>query len=905
MPLSAGTRLGPYEILATAGAGGMGEVYRARDTRLDRTVAIKVLSAPLAADPDLRQRFEREARAISALNHPHICTLFDIGESPAPEPGTDVLQFLVLEYLEGPTLAQKLTAGPLPVETALAYAMQIADALDKAHRAGIVHRDLKPANVMITKGGAKLLDFGLAKTAAPVLSTSGLSMLPTTPPGLTAQGTILGTFQYMAPEQIEGLEADARTDIFAFGALLFEMLTGRTAFEGQTRAALLGAILKDAPTRVSTLVPAAPPPLDRVIRTCLAKDPDDRYQTARDLLRDLKWSTSPDAAPHVVVTPAAAAPGSSRVAWSIAAIFALGFVAAATVAVRHFAEVPQRPDVVQFAIPPLENRIFGGPRGPGTGQATQIAVSPDGRSVAFVTGSGNGNFEIWLRRLDSLMSVPVAGTDGASFPFWSVDGTALGFFADGKLKRVAIGGGPALTLSDAPMGRGGTWMPDGTIVFAPAVNAPLHRVSSAGGTATPVSTLDASLGELGHRFPRVLPDGRSILFTAVTGAATVAPKPSTIKMMMLESGTAVTLLTAESHADYMAGHLLFYRDGILLAQPFDAVAGRLHGEPFPIAEDVGTEGSRLSSFSAASTGTLVYSSGGRVGTRLTWTDRSGKVLETVGEQASFSGLALSPEDRRAAVALTIGPPLNRDIWVVDLTRDVMTRLTFQPGEDSNAVWSPDGTQLVFQSSRAGAGSLRSVRVGGTAVDEPLIEQQSGVFVPSDWSTDGRHILYSHADRSLGAPDLWALPTGGDRKPIRLTETPFNELFPVFSPDGRWFAYASDESRNSEVYVQPFPPTGRKYLVSRDGGSQPLWRRDGRELFFLTQDATLYSVSVVTVPEFEAGIPQRLFASPAPTFTGSRAYGISRDGQRFLFAAPAQVSTTPLQVVLNWSPPPSR
>jgi Tol biopolymer transport system component len=902
MSLNAGTRLGPYEIVASAGTGGMGEVYRARDTRLDRTVAIKVLSAPLAADPELRQRFEREARAISALNHPHICTLFDIGEAPAAEPNAEAVQFLVLEYLEGQTLAQKLMVGPLSIDAALAYAMQIADALDKAHRAGIVHRDLKPANVMITKSGAKLLDFGLARTAAPVVATSGLSMLPTTPPGLTAQGTILGTFQYMAPEQIEGLDADARTDIFAFGSLLFEMLTGRTAFEGKTRAALLGAILKDEPPRLSALVPGAPPALDRVIATCLAKDADDRYQTARDLLRDLKWAASPDAASQAAATRVPAAPTSSRLAWSITAIAALGFAAAAALVVRQMSETPPRADVVQFEILPLENRVFGGPRGPGTGQATQIAVSPDGRAVAFVTGSGNGSFDIWVRRFDSSTSAPVPGTDGASFPFWSPDSSAIAFFADGKLKRVAIGGGPAVTLCDAPVARGGTWLPDGNIVFAPAVNAPLHRVSSAGGIATPVSTLDASYGELGHRFPRVLPDGQSILFTAVTGAATVAPKPSTIKWMRLESATVATLVTTESHADYMAGHLLFYRDGILMAQPFDAVAGRLHGEPFPIAQDIGTEGSRYSSFSAASTGTLVYSSGGRVGTRLTWTDRSGKVLGTVGEQNTFTALALSPDERRAAVALTTGPPLNRDVWLVDLARDVMTRLTFQPGEDSNPVWSPDGARLAFTSMRAGAGSLRVVRVGGTAVDEPLIEQESAVFAAGDWSSDGRHILYSHSVRALADSDIWALPVDGDRKPIRLTETPFNETFPVFSPDGRWFAYTSDESGSSQVYVQPFPPTGRKYLVSRDGGSQPLWRRDGRELYFLTSDATLYGVAVATSTDFETGIPQRLFASPAPTFTGSRAYGPSRDGKRFLFAAPESVSTTPLQVVLNWSPP---
>ena len=901
MALTPGMRLGPYEIVGALGAGGMGEIYRARDTRLDRTVAVKVLSDALASDPQLRERFEREARAISALNHPHICALYDVGEAPAdPAAGGQPTQFLVLEYLEGQTLAEKLAAGPLPVGTTLSYAMQIADALDKAHRAGIVHRDLKPANVMITKAGAKLLDFGLAKSAAPVVATSGLSMLPTTPPALTQQGTILGTFQYMAPEQIEGLEADARTDIFAFGALLFEMLTGRPAFEGKTRASLLGAILKDDPPRVSSLVPGVSSALDRVIGTCLAKDPDDRYQSARDLLRDVQWAASPDLTARGTTHPPVVRPTASRLPWLVAAVCALGFAAAAVVAVRHFTERPPRAEVVTFTIPPPENRLFGGPRGAGTGQATQVAVSPDGRAIAFVAGRTDGGFELWLRRLDTLVSMPIAGTDGAAFPFWSPDSSALGFFADGKLKRVSPSGGPAVALCDAPAGRGGTWAADGTIVFAPSVSGPLHRVSAAGGVSTPVSAFDTSYGENSHRFPRFLPDGRTVLFTAVTGAATIAPKPSRIKLLTLGSTESTVLLSVESHADYIAGHLVFNRDGVLMAQPLDAISRRLQGEPFPIADNVGTESSRYSSFSASAMGTIVYSRSGRVGTQLTWTDRSGKVLSEVGEQANYTGLALSPDERRVAVSVTTGSPPNRDISIVDLSDGVSSRLTFQPGEDTAPVWSPDGTRLVFQSIRDGKGSLRVTRVGGTSVDEPLLEGSAGLFTPSDWSPDGRQILYTFVD--VGVNDLWAVPVDGDRKPVRLTDAPALENFPTLSPDGRWIAYTSNAASEYQVYVQPFPPTGRQFLVSRTGGSHPIWRRDGRELYFLTQDASLYAVPIELSPEFKPGLPQRLFTSPAVAFAGSRAYAVSKDGERFLFAAAKQILSAPLQVVQHWSPP---
>jgi Tol biopolymer transport system component len=901
MALAPGMRLGPYEVVAKLGEGGMGEVYRARDTRLDRTVAVKVLSGATASDPQLRERFEREARAISALNHPHICALYDVGEAEADSSGGGPpTQFLVLEYLEGQSLAQKLGAGPLGSADALRYATEIADALDKAHRAGIVHRDLKPANVMITKTGAKLLDFGLAKSAAPVVATSGLSMLPTTPPALTQQGTILGTFQYMAPEQIEGLEADSRTDIFAFGALLFEMLTGRPAFEGKTRAALLGAILKDDPPRVSMLASGIPAPLDRVIATCLAKDPDDRYQSARDLYRDLRWAVSPDAA-----SPGASTSGPSRTTrapWLLAAAAMAGFAVAAVVAVRHLRETAPVLQPVEFAIPVPDQHVFAGVPGGGTGSATQLAVSPDGQHVAFVARK-DGRFQIWLRSVGSATARQLPGTDGAAFPFWSPDSRAIGFFADGKVKKMQISATMPISLCDAASGRGGTWSPDGsTILFSPAGFGPLMKVSSAGGSPSQASSLDGSYGESNHRFPHFLPDGLHYLFTAVTGPAGAAPRPSLIKIGSLLSEQSTTLMTQESSAVYALGHLFFQREGTLMAQPFDAASRTVSADPFPAVEQVGTEGSRYAAFSVSPGGTLAHARGGELGGQLTWRDRTGKIASTLGDVALYSSVALSPDGKRVAVSITTGSPQNRDIWMIDVDRRVLSRLTFDPGDDNGSIWSPDGSQIVFNSMRAGVTALRTVTAGGTGGDDVVYQAARPVpHFPTDWSRDGRHIAFVE-----GAPpttDIWVLPMFGDRKPIAFANTAFTEDGPSFSPDGRWLAYSSNESGALQVYVQPFPPTGRKYLVSRDGGAQPLWRSDGRELYFLAADGTINAVAATTGTQFESGIPARLFESPLATnFSGRRQYAVTGDGQRFLFISPPPTAeSTPITVVTNWRP----
>ena len=899
MPLTAGNRLGPYEVLVPLGAGGMGEVYRARDTRLDRTVAIKVLAESLASDPQLRDRFEREARALSALNHPHICTLFDVGHQ-------DGVDFLVLEHLEGETVAERLTrSGGLNPNEALKIAIDVCDGLDKAHRSGIVHRDLKPANVFLVRGSgsgppiAKLLDFGLAKSAAPVVTTSGLSMLPTTPPTLTAQGTILGTFQYMAPEQIEGLEADARTDIFAFGALLFEMLTGRTAFEGKTRASLLGAILKDETPPVSRVQPVAPAALDRIIATCLAKDQDDRYQSARDLLRELKWVAS--GAGDVPAAETFARPArSSRIAWLVAALSTIALIATAVIALRRGSEVAPVASPVQFTIGQPAKMSFGGPPAGGTGTATQLAVSPDGRNIVFVARAASDH-QIWLRPVAALTATPIPGTEGGAFPFWSADSRFIGFFAAGQLKKVAIAGGPPVVLCDAPSGRGGSWSRDNVIVFTPASSGGgLQRVSSAGGVPAPATTLDPTTGETNHRWPHFLPDGRHFIYTATTGTCCPAVKPSVIRIGSLDSAEpTTTLFQAESSVSFGSGHLVFAREETLMAQPFDLETRQPTGDPFPLAEQISREGSRYVGASLSENGTLVYARGGlQTELQLTWFDRTGRALSTVGDSAPYVNLALSPDERRVAVAL--GTPDNTDIWIIDLARDVRSRLTFDPGLDRSPVWSPDGSRIAFEGSRSGSLTLRQRSISGTTPEESLLEGL-GTFTPTAWSADGRFIAYTHATQA--APDVWALPLAGDRKPFPIVQSNFIDTSAAFSPNGKWIAYTSNEGGESNVYVQQFPRADAKYQVSRDGGSHPVWRADGKELFYLLGvEATLMAVPIDTSGQFVAGMPQALFPSGAARLGASPAYAVTKDGKRFLVNARRreQSSEAALTVVVNWT-----
>jgi eukaryotic-like serine/threonine-protein kinase len=887
MPLASGTRLGPYEILSAIGAGGMGEVYRARDTRLDRTVAVKVLPASLAGDPGFRERFEREARTISSLEHPHICALYDVGRvrPEGPEGGRVEVDFLVMPYLDGETLAAHLARGALPLDQVLRHAAEIADALDRAHRAGIVHRDLKPGNIMLTKTGARLLDFGLAKPGAGALIGGGATTLATSPAHLTAQGTILGTVPYMAPEQLEGREADSRTDIFAFGAVLYEMATGRPAFAGATPASLIGAIMGSHPAPASSVRAGVSPALDFVIATCLAKDPDERFQSAHDLKHQLRWMAAGSQA-----SGAAPAVTARRRPWSAALLVgALAIVAAglAVPATRHLLETPSAPAPVRFTVTPPEGAVvFDTP-----------VLSPDGRQLAFTALDATLTAQLWVRPLGSLDPVRVPGTEGAQYPFWSPDGRSLGFFSAGKLRRVELAGGAPQPLADAPTARGGTWSRDGVIVFEATNIGPLLQVPAGGGVATPVSTL--AEGEASHRFPHFLPDGRHFLYFSVAKKA----EDHAVYIGALDSPARVRVLErAEGEAHYASGHLLFTRNTILTAQPFDAARRVLAGDPVTIAPGV-MAGSNTGSFafSASQGGALAYRSGTRAfESSLRWFGRDGRLLGDLGPPGMYTMPNLSPDGRQAAVTMA-DKAGNFDLWVIDLAREVRRRVTSDPVIEALGIWSPDGRTLAFYSEAAGpAGNLYRTPAGGAGPVEPLLETPTPVY-PGSWSPDGRELVYVLAT-AAGSTALWRLPLTGEPTPSLYLEAAWSHGQPVFSPDGRWVAYTSDETGRSEVFVQSYPTPGEKVQISTAGGMQARWRRDGRELFYLSLDYTLHAVSMAPGATVEPGRPVALFKTGLglnPIGFGVHEYDVTADGQRFLVNVPDVSEAPPPVILLDW------
>jgi len=782
-------------------------------------------------------------------------------------------------------------------------AIQVADAIAAAHRAGIVHRDLKPGNVFLVRrvgsSGpplAKLLDFGLAKSAAPAVAGADLSRLPTTPAGrggLTQQGTILGTFQYMAPEQLEGRDADARTDIFAFGAVLYEMMTGRKAFEGKSHASLIGAIMHAEPAPVSSVQPLAPRSVDRIVRKCLAKDPDERWQTARDLLDELKWTVeagTPQGAAVSAVSVAAPRRGrftSARLAWTLLAAAGLAIAALAIPAVLHLRERPVPNPEVRLELTT-----------PATRQPLHFAISPDGRRLVFVA-SGEGGPRLWQRPLDTVTALPLDGTEGAEYPFWSPDSRAIGFFAAGKLKRIDIAGGPPQIVADAPNGRGGAWSPDGAILFAPTNSSGLVRVPASGGEPQPVTTLDPPrVGS--HRFPQFLPDGRRFLFFAQGN-----PEGQGIYLGSLDGTDTTRLTPAEAAGAYIEpGALVFLQQNALVVRRFDVAGGILTGDPVTVADRVSYDaGFSLGGFSLSAVGHLAYRAGGSERRQLTWFDRTGKLVGVAGEPDA-NGLvtpALSPDGRRIAVARAVQG--NQDMWVIDVQRGGATRFTFDPASDAYGVWSPDGTRIAFMSNRKGIYDLFLKSSSGAGAEE-LVLASPFTKLPSDWSLDGRFLLYQQGDPKNGW-DLVALPMTGDRKPIVVVSTPFEERGGQFSPDGRWVAYQSNESGRFEIYVQPFPGPGGKWQASTAGGVHPRWRPDGKELFFLAPDAKLMAVPVrASDSTFEAGSAAALFQTR--TVTGGSAdltpqYAVSRDG-RFLFNVLDDTTTAaPITVVLNWNP----
>ncbi|HUR35770.1 MAG TPA: protein kinase [Vicinamibacterales bacterium] len=875
MALTAGTRLGPYEILSLLGEGGMGAVYKARDTRLDRSVAIKVLSDQISHDPQFKDRFQREARVISQLEHPNICPLYDVGE----EGGSS---YLVMQYLEGETLGAALATGAMAVTTAMKIALEIAAALEKAHRAGIVHRDLKPGNIMLTRQGAKLLDFGLAAITS-ARTASVMSALPTTPPKITQRGTIMGTFQYMAPEQVEGQDADARSDIFAFGAVLFEMLTGRPAFQGKTQASLIGAILRDEPEPVSQIMPLIPPAISRVVKTCLAKDPDDRFQTMHDVSLQLQWAIEGGSQAGVPAPVAARRRVRERGAWITAGVFAL--VAAGLAARILTAPAPPSPRTMRFEMPVPEGVVaIDAPR-----------VSPDGQYIAFNATDSTGVTRIWLRQMSAVAARPMAGTEGTTRPFWSPDSRFLAFFAEGKLKKIDIAGGPAQKICDAPGGADGTWSPEGVILYDGTANDPIRRVSAAGGTPVEVVKPDPNRNQASVGWPEFLPDGRHYLYLSIGQKR----EDSMYRVGQLDAADSVEVAASQTQVVFAPpGRLLFVRDGTLVAQPFDPVTLKTSGDAVPLAERIGTDTVGLARFSVSREGTLAYRTGETNG-RLVWVDRAGREVETLGDPGLYGDPALSPDGTRLAYNQVDPRSGKSDVWIRDLARGVSSRFTFGDGNNGASVWTPDGSHVVFLSVKADRSEILQKPATGQG-EEVVLVKSAGQMLPVSFTRDGRYLAYSDQGKDTNL-DLKALPTFGDRAPLPIAVTPFVEALPRFSPDGRFVAYRSNESGRNEIYVRTFPEATGKWQVSVNGGGDPQWRSDGKEIFFRGIDQRLMAADIQLQGTFQAGSPHMLFPANTQAGAGLRnRYDASRDGQRFITVAPqSREAIGPTTVVLNW------
>ena len=880
MALASGTKLGPYEIQSPLGAGGMGEVYRARDTRLDRTVAVKILPSHLSENPEARQRFDQEARTISSVNHPNICTLYDVGH----QDGTD---YLVMEFLEGETLAERLRKGPLPIEQVLRYGIDICEGLDRAHRSGVIHRDLKPGNVMLTRVGAKLMDFGLAKaSAANAAAASNLSVTVSTPPGshpLTAQGTVVGTFQYMAPEQVEGKPADARSDIFALGAVLYEMTTGKRAFEGKTPASTMAAVLERDPAPLSSIQPMTPPAFERLVKVCLAKDPDERWQTAHDVKLQLRQmvdgSSQITSSAVAVVTPRRR---TTALPWMVAA--ALAVIAAAAIFFLYEASQKELP-VLRLEIDPPDKMQFnlsgdhGGP----------AAISPDGHYLVFSANGANGT-QLYLRALDSIASKPLPETEGAMFPFWSPDSRSIAFFTDDKLKRIEVAGGSAVTICESALGRGGSWNQDGTIIAALSYNTGISRVPASGGTPSPVTNLDYDKYS-SHRWPWFLPDGKHFLYIAIKHNAPTSPDTA-VFMGSLDGKENQLVLHTLSNAIFVSGRLLFQRENSLVTQAFNPSNGKLSGELQTMSENVQFDsGLWRMNLSVSDNGMMVYASGTSNGNEiLTWYDRSGKKLGTVGEQSEYFDVDLSPDEKQ--LVTTELNTATATAWLHDLATGRKTRLTFTGGAHMTPLWSPDGKQVAFTANQQASIAVKTL--GSSAPEQTLISSPKPIFQAlSDWSRDGRYLMY---EQGIGFNvDLWVLPLAGDHKQFLYTNQASRG---TFSPDGRWVAYVGQESGRPEIFVAPFPWTGTKWQISNGGGASPRWSANGKELYYF--DLTgLVAVQVDgSGSAFQVSSSKLLFNLPLRGII-AREYSPTKDGQRFIAISPSEGSSQSLTLVQNW------
>ena len=887
MAVAPGTRLGPYEIGAPLGAGGMGEVYRARDTKLGRDVALKILPAIFATDPERMARFRREAQVLASLNHPHIGAIYGFEDSGG-------VHALVMELVEGPTLADRIAPGAIPLDEALQIAREIAEALEAAHERGVIHRDLKPANIKITPdGNVKVLDFGLAKALESDPSSTNIHNSPTVTTMATLPGVILGTAAYMSPEQAKGKSVDRRTDIWAFGCVFFEMLAGKRPFEGETVSDALAAVIRAEP-EWSLLPSNTPQTIRNLLQRCLKKDPRQRLQAIGDArigIEEVLSGASQDLPSAVEMRTAT---------WRRAPSWAVGAAAvilAALFAAKYFTRKPEPlPAIVsQIASPPNTRFVFTGIN-PGP-----PILSPDGEWLVFSAVTSDGRQLLWVRPLNSAAAKPLDGTDGATFPFWSADSRSLGFFANGKLNRLDVSGGPPLALCDVAIGRGGTWGADGTILFTPNVSSPVFRVAASGGTPEQVTTINGSLNERSHRWAQWLPDNKHFLFfaqRAVVGTGGVY-------VGSLDSGAPKLIMWNDSNAVYSAsGYLLFVRQGILMAQRFDARQLRLDGDAVPVVEHVGVNAiTSRAIFAVSETGIMVYEAGNATGDtdQLIWYDRTGKQIEATGTPGLYLEPSVSADSNKLAISSLAGGTGNLNIWVFDLARGTKTRLTFPPASDRQPNWAPDGKSVAFVSNRNGPPHIYLNASDGTGTPTALTVDGASEFAPR-FSPDGRYLLFERlAEQPYSRREIWGVLLSGDRKAFSVIQSQFDVYAPALSPDGKWLAYESRESGRPEICVMPFLHGTGKWEVSTGGGVLPRWRRDGRELFYISTDNKIMSAEVTEQgSSLLIGKVRSLFqVNPVP-FAGGSNYDVTGDGNKFVVAslAASQVSE-PLTLIVNW------
>ena len=874
-------KLGPYEVVSAIGAGGMGEVYRARDPRLGREVAIKVLPTSMSQDVDRLRRFEQEAKAAGVLNHPNITAVYDIGSH-------DGAPYVVQELLEGETLRAELASGRFSARKAIDFALQIAQGLAAAHEKGIVHRDLKPENLFVTKDGrVKILDFGLAKLTQIERDNLATNLPTAAAVAVTEPGVVMGTLGYMSPEQVKGKPADARSDIFAFGAILYEMLSGQRAFRGDSAGETMASILKEEPADLSITNQSISPGLERIVRHCLEKNPERRFQSSSDIAFALQTLSESSGG----VVPGALAPRAHRipqpVLWGVAGLLVGALVTGLLLMGRSQPVSSGRP--IRFEVgAPQDQRVVG-----------TVAITRDGSRLAFTAREPGGSVMLWVRTLEDPKAQMLPGTEGAEFPFWSPDARSVGFFAKGELKRIPISGGPAQTLAAATADvRGASWGGDDRIVFAPTFFGPLMQVSASGGKATPATKLDKGRNEGTHRWPSFLPDGRHFLYYA---APATGMEPGEIFVGDIGSGSVKHITQSSSLAVYASpGYLIFARGSTLVAQPFNAKGLEIQGEATPLGVDLpsntATSGQRA--LSASQNGTLSWRTQASATCQPVLFDRQGHEVGRLAEPGAWYFPRLSSDGRRLAAARSIEINTVGDIWEIDVVRNITTRMTLAPSDEESPIWSPDGSRLVFISDRSGASADLYVMRADQPGSEELLLKSESAKTPDSWSPDGRFLLFE-VSTPQNRQDLWVLPLEGDRKAAPFLATPFSERNARFSPDGRWVAYTSDVSGAPEIYVRPFRETGGTWRVSNRGGQTPTWKGDGREIYYLAPDNTLMAAPVTGSAPFQTGPPAPLFkiaVSDAP----DPQYDVFPDGQRFVVNQQVSSKDEPINVLVNWA-----